>query len=63
MAWGLARTPALAASLITSLEPILTPVWVALFYGERPTATALCGMVLVLLCVAWYNAACAKGTA
>jgi drug/metabolite transporter (DMT)-like permease len=34
---GIKRTPAVTASLITGMEPILNPLWVAAFYGERVT--------------------------
>ena len=40
-----------AASLITALEPLLSPVWVALFCGEMPGRAALPGMALVLASV------------
>lgn len=55
MAYGLAHTPALSASLITALEPVLTPVWVALFYKEIPAPLSLVGMLLVLVCILYYN--------
>ena len=57
MAKGVQKTPAVAASLITSLEPILSPVWVAIFYGEIPSALALCGAAVVLTAIAVYQLA------
>ena len=51
MSRGLAGTSAGAASLITALEPLLSPVWVALFCGEMPGRAALPGMALVLASV------------
>jgi drug/metabolite transporter (DMT)-like permease len=39
---------ALEAVLIPVIEPILNPVWVMLFLGERPTAWALAGGLVVL---------------
>ena len=45
----------MAASLVTTIEPILTPVWVALAYGEQLSGFALAGAVLVLCSVVWYN--------
>jgi drug/metabolite transporter (DMT)-like permease len=39
---------ALEAVLIPVIEPILNPVWVMLFLGERPTAWALAGGAVVL---------------
>ena len=44
---------ALEAVLIPVIEPILNPVWVLLFVGEKPGALALAGGVLVLGAVAW----------
>lgn len=55
MAKGLAVTPPVTASLVTAIEPIFTPVWVALAYGERLSGFALAGAALVLCSVAWYN--------
>ena len=51
MSKGLSKTSAGAASLITALEPLLSPVWVALFYGEMPGKAALPGMAFVLISV------------
>ena len=44
---------ALEAVLIPVIEPILNPVWVMLFVGERPGPLALCGGLLVLGSVTW----------
>jgi drug/metabolite transporter (DMT)-like permease len=44
---------ALEAVLIPVIEPILNPVWVLLFVGEKPRPLALSGGVLVLGAVAW----------
>ena len=40
--------PALEATLISTLEPVLNPVWVFLFLGEKPGLFALAGGVIVL---------------
>jgi drug/metabolite transporter (DMT)-like permease len=40
--------PALEATLISTLEPVLNPVWVFLFIGEKPGLFALAGGVIVL---------------
>jgi drug/metabolite transporter (DMT)-like permease len=40
--------PALEATLILALEPVLNPVWVFLVIGERPGPMALLGAVLVI---------------
>ena len=46
--------PALACSLLGAVEPLLNPVWVMIFDGERPGFYALCGGVLVIAAVtAW----------
>ena len=55
MAKGLARTPPMTASLLTAIEPILTPIWVMLAYGEQMSAFALAGAALVIGSVAWYQ--------
>ncbi len=60
MAKGLAATPPVTASLVTAIEPLLTPVWVMLVYGEGMSSFALAGAALVLCSVVWYNA---KGAA
>jgi drug/metabolite transporter (DMT)-like permease len=44
---------ALEAVLIPVVEPILNPVWVMLFIGEKPGPLALCGGALVLAAVTW----------
>lgn len=43
---------ALDASLILLLEPILNPIWVFLFVGERPPATSILGGIIVIGAVA-----------
>ncbi len=43
------------AVLAGSLEPILNPVWVALFYGELISPVALPGAIIVLATVTVYN--------
>lgn len=45
---GLRMIPALEASLILLIEPVLNPVWSWLFHGERPTTWALVGGLLIL---------------
>ena len=52
---GIRRTGAVAASLITGLEPIMNPLWVALFYGERITPLAMLGAVIVIGAIVLYN--------
>ncbi len=45
---GIRRVRALEASLISTIEPVLNPVWVLLFIGERPQFWAVVGGVVVL---------------
>ncbi len=47
-------------SLITMLEPMLNPLWVALIYGEIPGPRALFGMVLIIGAVIAYTVIDAK---
>lgn len=52
--------PPLAASLIAMLEPLLNPVWVAIFVGELPGPIALIGAVVIIFAVTWWCVADAK---
>lgn len=42
------RVSALEASLLLALEPILNPLWVALFLGETPTLWSFLGAITVI---------------
>ncbi|MCQ2560550.1 MAG: DMT family transporter [Clostridia bacterium] len=55
MTKGLETTPAVTACLITGLEPILNPIWTAMFYGEPITTMFVIGAVIVLISVSLYN--------
>lgn len=60
MAFGLARLGALESVLITSLEPVLNPVWVLIFFGEKPGPFAICGGIAIVAMIAirpllWRN--------
>jgi drug/metabolite transporter (DMT)-like permease len=46
---GLRRVNAVTASLLVMLEPVLNPVWVALFTGERPDAAIYFGGAAILV--------------
>jgi drug/metabolite transporter (DMT)-like permease len=48
-AWALQRVPGPEASLLILLEPVLNPLWVALFVGETPAAATFAGGALILL--------------
>jgi drug/metabolite transporter (DMT)-like permease len=45
---GLRHIPALDASLILLIEPVLNPVWAWVFQGEQPGAWALLGGAIIL---------------
>lgn len=53
--WAITHVTAIEAILITTLEPLLNPVWVALFYGEVPSSTAIVGGIIVVAAVAARN--------
>jgi drug/metabolite transporter (DMT)-like permease len=42
------HVPAIEATLISTLEPILNPLWVVVFLGEEPGRFALVGALIVL---------------
>lgn len=52
---GLQYVTATQASLTGMLEPVANPIWVLLFLGERPSAFAIAGGVIVLLAIAWHT--------
>ncbi len=54
---GVVHVPALEASLLVLLEPILNPIWTFLFAGERPGPWALAGGGVVLAATAWRTLA------
>lgn len=58
--FGLSRCNPVPAVLAGTLEPILNPVWVALFYGEVISLLALPGVIVVLGTVLVYNIYTAK---
>ena len=47
--YGLKRTTATEASLITMLEPLFNPVWVAIGYGEQPSTLAIIGGLIIVV--------------
>lgn len=55
MSKGLDEVPAVTASLTTAIEPILNPMWVAIFYHETITPLAFLGAVIVITAVVGYN--------
>lgn len=46
---GIAHVPGAEASLIALIEPVLNPVWVALFYGENPSTATIIGGAVILV--------------
>lgn len=48
------QCPPLACSLLGALEPLLNPVWVAIFNGETPGLFALIGGVIVIVSVSGW---------
>ena len=52
---GIRHTPAVTASLLTGMEPILNPLLVAAFYGERISPLSIVGSVIVVCSILTYN--------
>lgn len=52
---GLKTTPPVTASLVSGLEPVFSPIWVALFYQESVGLCALIGCAIVIGGVIVYN--------
>ncbi len=48
---GVRGVSAISTALITMIEPVLNPVWVAVFLGEYPSPRALLGGGVILACV------------
>ena len=48
-------TRPLDASLIGFIEPLLNPVWVFLFVGERPSAWAILGGAIIVTAIAFHT--------
>ena len=59
---GLSAVPPVTASLTSGLEPVLNPVWVALFYHETISLLSLIGAVVVVSAVMLYNIRKAVGS-
>lgn len=55
MCEGLKTTPAVTASLISGIEPVLNPALVAIFYHEMIGPVSLVGAVIVVGAVIAYN--------
>jgi drug/metabolite transporter (DMT)-like permease len=48
---GVRGVSAISCALITMIEPVMNPVWVAVFIGELPSARAIAGGCIILGCV------------
>lgn len=57
---GLKTTPPVTASLVSGIEPVLNPILVAVFYGEKMGPMALIGAAIVIGGVIVYNVCRAK---
>ena len=57
---GIRNTPPVTASLITGLEPVLNPLLVAAFYGERVSGLSVAGCMVVVCSILAYNVWLAK---
>ncbi len=53
MALASKNCPPLPSCLISTIEPILNPVWVAVFYGEIPGLWAIAGAVIIIFGVTY----------
>ncbi|MBI3828454.1 MAG: DMT family transporter [Planctomycetes bacterium] len=53
LARGIKHVPAMEASLLVLIEPVLNPVWTLLAAGERPSAWALAGGSVIIGTVAF----------
>ncbi|MEJ2194420.1 MAG: EamA family transporter, partial [Ignavibacteriaceae bacterium] len=49
--YGLKKVIAVEASIISMIEPVLTPVWVFIGYGEVPDTTAIIGGIIILTAI------------
>lgn len=57
---GLKTTPAVTASLVSGIEPVLNPILVAVFYHEFIGAMSFAGAVIVVGSVIGYNVLLAR---
>lgn len=59
---GLRSVTATQASLTGMLEPVMNPIWVLIFLGERPSPYAIVGGAIVLAAIAWHTMTGAAAT-
>lgn len=60
--YAIKHIPALEASLLSMLEPILNPIWVMLFVGEFPSVNAAIGGSVIISAVALQHVVAARQT-
>jgi len=60
MVEGLKTTPPVTASLVSGIEPVLNPIFVAVFYHEMVGPVALVGAMVVVGSVVLYNVILAR---
>ena len=49
--FGLKRVIAVEASIISMVEPVLTPFWVFIGYGEVPATAAIIGGMIIIVAI------------
>jgi drug/metabolite transporter (DMT)-like permease len=52
---GIARVTAISAVFITMLEPLMNPVWVFVFAGEKPSVNAVAGGAVILAFISFRS--------
>jgi drug/metabolite transporter (DMT)-like permease len=55
LAKGLEKVSPVSASLTSTVEPILNPIWTAVFYGELISVIAIIGAAIVIISSTAYN--------
>ncbi len=55
--FGSKRMPAADAALIGSMEIVLTPFWVWLFFSEKPPVATFVGGAIIFATIVWHTAA------
>ncbi|MGK3996192.1 EamA family transporter [Sorangium sp. So ce1024] len=57
---GVRHTPAVEASLLVLVEPVLNPIWALLLVGERPGPWSIAGGAVILGATAWRTVLAAR---
>ncbi len=58
--YGFPKISPIGASFVTAIEPILNPVWVAIFYGEYIGVFAIVGGVIVVAAAIYHSVISAR---